>query len=225
MSGTGARLIRRAFDAMPGSLKPHLKRAAVPLIKLKSVLFRRAFPSLPDGALNLHLGCGWVNHPSFVNVDLLPASHVHYIHRIDRLPFISDGSVDLIHASHCLEHFSHRQVPSVLREWHRVLKKGGTLRLGVPDFDSIVALYKATGNDATSITGFLMGGQDYPHNFHMVVFNRDNLTRLLLEAGFESVSSWEPHSSELTRIVDATSTVEHHNGEAFHISLNLEARK
>lgn len=225
MGSTSASLPRRIYDHLPDLLRRDLKRAARPLIRLKSVLWRRRLPVLPDGSTNLHLGCGWVDHPSFINVDALPALHVHYIHRIDRLPFMRDGSVDLIHASHCLEHFSHLQVPDVLREWHRVLKKGGTLRLGVPDFDAMVGLYQAKGRDIDSILGFLMGGQDYRHNFHMTAFTSTSLTRLLRDAGFESVSPWEPYTSELTQICDATSTVVHHDGVAHRISLNLEARK
>lgn len=44
-----------------------------------------------------------------------------------------DGTVDAIHARHVLQHFSHRQAPAVLKEWARVLRIGGSLRVAVPE--------------------------------------------------------------------------------------------
>jgi len=105
------------------------------------------YPKNTDGKLFLHLGCGEVNDPRFVNIDVRPLKHVHYISRVENLSMFNDESADLIYASHCLEHFGHRQVAKVLAEWFRVLKRDGTLRLSVPDLDSLLELYKETGND------------------------------------------------------------------------------
>jgi SAM-dependent methyltransferase len=45
------------------------------------------------------------------------------------LPF-EDGKVDCVHSSHVLEHLNDR--PAYLREWHRVLRIGGTMIIFVP---------------------------------------------------------------------------------------------
>jgi predicted SAM-dependent methyltransferase len=55
--------------------------------------------------MRLHLGCGNINYPDFINVDLMPASHVHYVRGINNLKPFKNNSVDLIYACHCLEHF------------------------------------------------------------------------------------------------------------------------
>ncbi len=97
-------------------------------------------------------------------------SHVHYLRPIEDLSIFSDDSVDFIYASHCLEHFSYRKVTTVLKEWARVLKKGGFLRLSVPDFDSIVGIYEEDGRSLKLVQEMIVGGQNYEYNSHYVVF-------------------------------------------------------
>jgi 2-polyprenyl-3-methyl-5-hydroxy-6-metoxy-1,4-benzoquinol methylase len=52
----------------------------------------------------------------------------------------ADGSVDVIRASHILEHFP-AQVPAVLKHWAAKLKPGGVLKIAVPDFAWIAQAY------------------------------------------------------------------------------------
>ena len=188
--------------------------------------FRRPpFPKLPHGERYLHLGCGAINHPAFINIDARPAPHLHYISRIDRLKPFADETVDLIYASHCLEHFPYAQVPRILAEWFRVLKKNGILRLSVPDFDLLLRIYAECGNDLNVIMGALMGGQDYRYNFHFCSFTHRSLETLLKNAGFKEVREWKPGSSELTTMNDLSTVQIAWNGRMYPVSLNLEASK
>ena len=84
--------------------------------------------------MNLHLGCGTINHPKFINIDGIPKPHIHYIRSIDNLSNFSNNSVDLIYACHCLEHFPYHQIPGIISEWVRIMKKDSILRISVPDF-------------------------------------------------------------------------------------------
>lgn len=189
------------------------------------MLNRRSPPQAQDGAIRLHLGCGKVDHPKFTNIDLLPYPHVHYLRPIDDLKPFAAESVDLIYASHCLEHFPFRKVPAVLREWHRVLKPGGTLRLSVPNFDTVVDAYLASGREIESVHQVVVGGQDYKHNFHFVLFNRRSLTAALEQCGFVEVRHWVPGSEEFTTFDDFSRTVFEVGSREIPVSLNLEARK
>lgn len=173
----------------------------------------------------MHLGAGNVNHPSFINIDAIPASHIHYVRPIDDLSPFADNSVDLIYASHCLEHFSHLKVRDVLAEWYRVLKAGGVLRLSVPDFDLLLRIYEASGKDIDSILAVLMGGQDYKYNFHLTSFNKRSLAELLANAGFRETREWQHGSTEITSIDDFSAFHLQVNGTSYPISLNLEAVK
>jgi len=193
--------------------------------KLKRQIARPPYPRLEDGKLYLHLGCGSINHEKFVNIDALPAPHIHYIRSLDNLSPFKDETVDLIYASHCLEHFSHRKIPSILEEWFRVLKPGGVLRLSVPDFDAIYRIYSASHDDLNAILEILMGGQNYKYNFHMAAFNQASMAELLSNAGFKSNRPWEPGSCDLTRFSDFSVYTILVFDQAYPMSLNIEAIK
>ena len=193
--------------------------------KAKRQIARPALPKTIDNSVNLHLGCGYVNHPSFINIDALPAPHIHYLRSIDNLSPFQDNTIDLVYASHCLEHFPYREVPKVLSEWYRVLKPGGILRISVPDFDKITEIYLSNDRDIDKIQSLLLGGQDYKLNFHMSVFNEESLCSLLQNSGFHKTEKWEPQSCELTNLKDFSSFSVFYNGKIYPISLNVQAFK
>lgn len=191
--------------------------------KVIRVVHQPPFPNTDKGVF-VNLGCGMTQHPKFINVDGFPHPHVHYVHRIDSLPMFAVNSVDLIYASHCLEHFNYRYIDEVLSEWSRVIKPGGMLRLSVPDFDKLVDIYNVTGNP-DDIVEQVMGGQENRYNFHYVLFNKNNLTRRLIQAGFADIHEWEPGSNDLTTFADFSIYQKVINGKKYKISLNIEARK
>ena len=100
----------------------------------------------------LHLGCGAKRIPGWFHVDALDFPHVDHRGPVEDLGFIADGTVELIYASHVLEHFGRRTYMDVLREWRRVLRPGGVLRLAVPDFAAAARLYLAGPCRAASRT-------------------------------------------------------------------------
>jgi len=174
----------------------------------------------------LHIGCGEIDAPGFINIDARPYPHVHIVAKsLYRLTMIPDEAADLVYMCHVLEHMSHRTVTGTLREMSRVLKRGGVLRISVPDLDHMIALYRTSGNDVAAIEQPLMGGQDYPLNFHHAVFNRAHLQRLLLASGFDLVRAWDPHRCEFHDFDDWASRTITWNGKEHPISLNVEAVK
>jgi len=194
--------------------------------KFFRLFWRPTLPRLPNGEVRLHLGCGKIDHPGFVNIDALARRHVHYVQEADRLGRFGDASVDLVYACHVLEHFSHLRVPEVLREWCRVLKPGGRLCLSVPDFDRIIHIYQDTGRNMDNILNALMGGQEYPYNYHRVAFTKEYLNGLLLAAGFRRVAEWTPDDGGIGHDVnDWSRRPLMVSGRPYPISLNLEAEK
>lgn len=103
---------------------------------------------------------------------------------------MADGVADEIYASHILEHASHKRTIDILKDWHRVLKVGGVLKVAVPDFRRTIELYLQTGmNDW--VVNYLWGDQIYDGANHYCAFDEGRLTKCLKAAGFGEISRVE----------------------------------
>ncbi len=95
----------------------------------------------PDGRALLNIGCGTRFHPDWTNLDHYPYAPSILQHDLNKpLPF-ADGTFDVVYHSHVLEHFSRAGGRALLQECARVLKRGGTLRVVVPDLAFSARLY------------------------------------------------------------------------------------
>jgi len=204
-------------------MRRNLKRR-LSFLKRRFVPPRR--PVNADGKVLLHIGCGPIASPEFINVDALPYAHVHVVtDHLDDLSDFADGTVDLVYMCHVLEHVRWPQVTRVLQEMKRVLKTGGVLRLAVPDFDRLIEVYRAADGDVEAIRMQLMGGQESEFNIHYGLFSRKSLSGLLQEMGFRSVRLWDPRNCDYHDFKDRAGRVMSIGDKAFEIGLNLEAVK
>ena len=196
------------------------------LSRIKRKFVTPSFPKNKDGKVLVHIGCGEIKSPEFINIDARPFAHIHIItNELASLPTFEDASVDLIYMCHVLEHVKTPDLLNVLAEMKRVLKNGGILRLSVPDFDRIIEIYNDCNKDINSVTASLMGGQEHEYNIHYSVFNRRRLTELLQDAGFRKVLPWDPNNCEYHNFEDYASRIIQVNDKECFISLNLEAVK
>lgn len=171
------------------------------------------------GKLRLHLGCGNVLLPGFINMDIreeVGPDKISLVYPID----YDNSMFDMVYASHILEHFPKKQVSNVLQEWVRILKPGGLLRLSVPNFEALLEIYRQT-NDLDQIIGPLYGKQDYRHNYHKTVFDYKTLKRLMENAGLTAVHWWDYKRTEHGDHWDFSQA----ETKGTLISLNLEGRK
>ena len=78
----------------------------------------------------IDIGCGndplVVEEGSVRGFDLLDGDALY-------MAEVADETYDFVYSSHCLEHMP--EVPLALRNWVRILKKGGVLYFVVPDFE------------------------------------------------------------------------------------------
>ena len=89
----------------------------------------------------LNLGCGSRYHPAWTNMDIAPQSPGVIQHDLSRGIPLPDASCTVVYNSAVLEHMRCANALAFLLECHRVLKPGGTIRVGVPDLERLCRLY------------------------------------------------------------------------------------
>lgn len=183
-------------------------------------------------ALQLNLGCWHRYIPGFVHVDLCDMPHIDYKRSIDDLSMFEDASVELIYCSHCFEYFDRIKAAAVLKEWHRVLQPGATLRLAVPDFDQLLEVYRLSG-ELDRILGPLFGRMEIQTPsakeviYHQTVYTFDSLKKLLEENGFEGVHRYDWRETIHKDFDDHSQAYYPHmdKEKGILISLNVEAKR
>ena len=91
----------------------------------------------------LNLGCGSkvVEDGDWDNIDFRPANYsVKKVNILKGLPY-ADSSVDAVYSSHMLEHFNRYDAQRHIEECYRVLKRGGIVRICVPNLENICREY------------------------------------------------------------------------------------
>lgn len=178
--------------------------------------------------MKINMGCGWRNFgPDWVHIDAGDYEHLDHS-SITELPF-EDGTVDLIYASHVIEYFDRDEVKSLLSEWRRVLKKEGTLRLAVPNFQAIAKLYNNTSMPLENFLGPLYGKMPMGDKtiYHKTVYDFSNLKSLLESLGFKDVSFYDWREVEHSNFDDHSQAYIPHmdKDNGILISLNVECKK
>ena len=137
--------------------------------------------------ISLNLGCGNEPKKGFTNIDIKKFPGVDLICDIRRLDVYDDESVSLITAHEVIEHLPFIETVSTLKEWHRILRPGGTLYLTMPDLEKLCELFleNKDGKRWTWWHKCIYGNQmeGYPSNEHKRGFNRAELERCLRKAG------------------------------------------
>jgi predicted SAM-dependent methyltransferase len=177
-----------------------------------------------DVGLKVHLGAGPVNIQGWINVDARAYDHTHIVAKGFELAEFSDGSVSEIYMCHVLEHFSFVEAEVFLRNIKRKLCVGGVVRISVPSFDKLIAVYADSKNDLDLIRLAIMGGQDYEFNFHKSIYNNASLVRLLGACGYVDIMEWDTKSDFGVDLGDWSNKSFPSLSGSRRISLNLKGR-
>lgn len=144
-----------------------------------------------DGLRRLHIGgkdvkAGWEIF------DAIAADHVDHVGNARDLARFADGTFVQLYASHVLEHFDYKDaIPAVLREWHRVLKPGGTLCVSVPDMERLCHLYLTPGlapEMRFQLMRMVFGAHMDDYDYHLTGLDEFYLRWQLQQAGFSAIA-------------------------------------
>ncbi len=138
-----------------------------------------------------------------VNLKILPKSYklkwpeIKLFDIRRKLPF-ENQSVDFIYCSHVLEHFEIWEALKILNECKRVLKKGGWLRVVIPDINKMIKIYQEHGAEKFCCLWWGYPKNIKPKNFlekisrkfirdHQWHYDQKEIAALIKQAGFSKV--------------------------------------
>ena len=178
----------------------------------------------------LHIGCGWRNFgEEWIHIDGGDYSHVND-YDVKNLPF-ENNSVDLIYTSHLIAYFDRDEIKDIFKEWYRILKTDGVLRIATPDAETMFDLYLTPGFnlELEGILGPLYGkmkmGDTYI--YHKTVYDFESLNNALTNIGFKDVKLYNWRETEHSNFDDHSQAYLPHMDKenGFLISLNVECVK
>ena len=179
--------------------------------------------------MKINMGCGWRDFgPEWIHIDGGDYPHLDY-KDINDLQQIDDETIELIYASHVIEYFDRSEVVDLLKEWKRVLKKGGILRVAVPNFETITDLYNSGAYELDSFIGPLYGKMEMDGKsiFHKTVYDFRSIEKVLKSVGFTNIKQYDWRHTEHSHHDDHSQAYLPHmdkdNGTL--ISLNVECVK
>ena len=138
----------------------------------------------PD-SLKLHIGCGQVSLPGWINIDNQPYPGVdHVIDVAKGLPF---NDADFVFAEHFIEHLPIDAAVGFLRECRRVLKRNGVLRLSTPNLDWVFLTHYRVNNwnsDQEAVDDCFTLNRAFHAWGHHFLYNAQTLSAVLRKSGF-----------------------------------------
>lgn len=149
-----------------------------------------------EGKVRLHLGCGEVYLPGYVNVDFPPAEHtvqdqsVADVHADFTKLHYAPGSVDEIRLHHSFEHFDRVTALCLLVEWYTWLKGGGKLIIETPDFERSVREFIRTRRkqDRLKLLRHVFGSQEGRWAVHYDGWYRGKFQLFLGSLGYRDLA-------------------------------------
>lgn len=178
--------------------------------------------------IKINMGCGKRNFgKDWIHIDGADFPHIDS-KNITELKF-ADNTVDLIYSSHVIEYFDRGDVVPLLKEWIRVLKPNGILRLAVPDFRAMAVLYIMNKYSLDSFLGPLYGKMDTNGEkiYHKTVYDWDSLKSVLESIGLTSIRGWRWQNVDHGKFDDHSQAYLPHMDKkrGILISLNIEGVK
>lgn len=130
--------------------------------------------------MKLNVGCGDFYAQGWTNIDITKVDggpQPDVVAPADKLPF-RKSSATHVYAGHVLEHIALEDIPAVLAEFDRVLRKTGQLMIVGPDLDRALQSFPEVVNDIR------YGGSRWEGDKHLWESTEAKTIELLQTAGY-----------------------------------------
>ncbi|HYD21132.1 MAG TPA: methyltransferase domain-containing protein [Flavipsychrobacter sp.] len=144
----------------------------------------------------LDVGCGHNADKTFVNLDYEWLPNVDIVWDITAKPYpFPDNRFEGIYTEHCLEHIPFEHCDKNIKEFYRMLKPGGIVRIIVPDGEKYVNWYtrKKQGENVKMpdeeyyISPMHRINGIFRNHGHLFIYDFDTLRILMEKNGFKNV--------------------------------------
>lgn len=191
--------VRRIFNTRPRrpGVRPALDRAAGRRSADQSAAAARQRIEQFAAPFRLHLACGKVHLPGWINIDQDAVSNIVDVSwDLRRKLPLQDECAEFVFHEHFLEHLTVQEGLALLKECRRVLRPGGVLRVAMPDLAEVVRQYyendwrhpwmKKYGYEwiETRAENINIAFREWQHQW---LYDREELHRRLKEAGFDTI--------------------------------------
>lgn len=172
--------------------------------------FKKDFKSF-----KLNLGCGTDYKQGWINIDNNSDNNIKQLDvnwdLSKGIPF-DDNSIDFIFNEHFLEHLTVEEGQIFLRECKRVLKKGGVLRISMPDLEKCMKDYFNPNWKEDNKETYRKFGLDFIKTKaekvnisfrwwgHKWLYDREELERRLKQAGFQNIKFCKLRESDYAEL-------------------------
>lgn len=135
----------------------------------------------------LNLGCGTRYLETWENFDFVSTGKAVRAHNfLEGIP-LPDDSYDVVYHSHVLEHLPRENAAAFIKECFRVLKKGGVIRVVVPDLEQVMREY------LRNLDGALAGDKEAQSRYEWIVIEMmDQMVRQ--QSGGSMLKYWTRES-------------------------------
>ena len=143
----------------------------------------------------LHLGCGPLALPGWVNIDNQRYPGVDKV--LDLRKGLPYKDISFVFAEHFIEHLAYDDALKLMRESRRVLRDDGVLRLSTPNLDWVwVTHYRLDAPDDQQVAACFYLNRAFHGWGHQFLYNERTLTATLRDAGFANVRRVQYGESE-----------------------------
>lgn len=145
---------------------------------------------MSEKRMRVNVAAGDKHWPNFCNVDKYGEADIQADMR--ELPF-ENGTVDELHAIHCVEHIPRMDLEKMLHHWNRLLKPGGKVFIEVPCMNKIAQnVVNGEKNMRLTMLGIFGDPRDpKPGMMHGWCYTREELREAMEQCNF-AVTETEP---------------------------------
>lgn len=169
--------------------------------------------------MKLHIG-GEMKEVGWKIYNIQEADYVDIVGDIRDLSQFEDESLEMIYASHVLEHVPQNEVTKTLQGIYRVLRKDGYFYCSVPNLEALAKLFlseKLRLDQRWGVMEMIFGAQKDENDFHYVGWTLDFAKYFFGVSGFKTLKSVKSFN-----LFDDSSELKPFG---IQISLNLIAKK